>query len=264
MITIALSSAALYAPGAFFFYPWKSAMNALVGDRYEIAYKHFRRDHSDSANLAMHVVALVFQLLGNFGLLAAVENMFLRKSDVPSLPFGVGLLPAITAATWIFSVLTAPAPTVCRVIAALAVAAGCISAPLVSAHTVEVGCMAMFVAVAFTASLIFESVRLKRRKSLAEVLPACVKAAVIFGLLVAVRIGVDRAWGGAWLSRSTEAVGGLLGILFALACLPHPVKPVVIFGALACRVVSVLTRHEPLLFFSAAFTAMVMQGQSVP
>lgn len=46
-----LSSALLYAPGAFFFYPWKPLMNALVGDSYGVAYAHFRRDHSDPLNL---------------------------------------------------------------------------------------------------------------------------------------------------------------------------------------------------------------------
>jgi hypothetical protein len=264
MVAIGVSSAILYAPGAFFFYPWKSMMNALVGDSYEIAYKHFRRDHSDSANIAMHIVALVFQLLGNFGLLSSIDNILVKKSGFSSeiaQPFG-GLLPAITAALWILSVLTAPAPPSCRVIAASAVTAGCIAAPLVSAHTVEIGCMTIFVAVAFTASLVFESLRLKRRRSLAEVVPAAVKAGVILGILVAIRIGVDRVWGGAWQSHTPEAVGGLVAVLVALAFLPHPIKPVVIFGAFACRVVSVLTQQEALLFFSAAFTAMVMQGQS--
>ena len=66
----------LYAPGAFFFYPWKPVMQALAGDRYDVGFAFFRRDHTDPTNLALHTVALAWQLLGNFGLLGLVAMLF--------------------------------------------------------------------------------------------------------------------------------------------------------------------------------------------
>ena len=35
--------ALLYAPGAFYFWPWKPFVNYAVGSGYNVAYKHFRR-----------------------------------------------------------------------------------------------------------------------------------------------------------------------------------------------------------------------------
>ena len=47
----------LYAPGAFFFYPWKPLIQLAVGDSYASAYRHFQRDHSDLTNVLLHCVA---------------------------------------------------------------------------------------------------------------------------------------------------------------------------------------------------------------
>ena len=72
-VWVLFASCLLYAPGAFFFYPWKPLMQLLVGDTYATGYKYFRRDHSKPTNIVLHGVALVWQLLGNFGFLAVAD-----------------------------------------------------------------------------------------------------------------------------------------------------------------------------------------------
>ena len=53
----------IYAPGTFFCTPVKPFVNCLFGSSYAIAYAHFRRDHSKSANLWAHVGCLLLQVI---------------------------------------------------------------------------------------------------------------------------------------------------------------------------------------------------------
>ena len=72
-LSTSIISSLVYAPGAFFFFPWKPAVQAYIGDTYEVGYKFFRRDHSEPTNVCLHLVALAWQLLGNFGVLNTLD-----------------------------------------------------------------------------------------------------------------------------------------------------------------------------------------------
>ena len=124
MMGTQVSSLFLYGPGAFYFYPWKPIFQFLSGDSYQVGYKFFRRDHSNTTNLSLHCVALVWQLLGNFGFLLALDD----TSLVQSLGSGLGLdglerpLSALTAILWIGTQLLNKAPWQAKIMSSSAIA----------------------------------------------------------------------------------------------------------------------------------------------
>jgi len=80
----------LYFGGAFFAYPHKPLLNVFQGSPYEVAYQHFRRDHTTDANLVYHGLCLIGQLTGNFGLLGELDEKLGLKN----------VLSLATASTW--------------------------------------------------------------------------------------------------------------------------------------------------------------------
>ena len=78
----------LYVGGPFFCYPFKPLINELAGSNYKRAYKHFRRDHHGAANIALHWVALCFQLSSNYAMLAELDEAIFSqfKGDAKAAP----------------------------------------------------------------------------------------------------------------------------------------------------------------------------------
>jgi hypothetical protein len=84
----------LYFMGPFFSNPVKPVLQRLwCHTGYEVAYEHFQRDHTDPTNLAIHAVALLFQLTSNFALLHRLDELI----GSPSW----GILSASTCLLWI-------------------------------------------------------------------------------------------------------------------------------------------------------------------
>ena len=83
-------------------------------------YKHFRRDHSKGVNIAMHMVCLVAQLVGNFGVLRCLDQMVPEDA----LPYAGMNFPitTITAVLWSVALLLCGAPFRARICAIFAVA----------------------------------------------------------------------------------------------------------------------------------------------
>jgi len=79
------ASLALYGGSPFFSYPYKPILNQAIGSGYERAYAHFRRDHQDPANLAIHLGCLVLQLGANFSLLAEIDDAITDKAPLVSV-----------------------------------------------------------------------------------------------------------------------------------------------------------------------------------
>ena len=151
-----LSSCALHAPGSFFFYPWKPLLQFALGDSYEDAYQSFRRDHSQGANIALHLVALAWTMLANYGLLYLVDrHLFpevltlggilgtssraLLNARFPPLP-----LSYLTAVVQIIVLMCSPAPIECSSLVTAFVGAAYIAGPLMTAHQLEIGAAAAF------------------------------------------------------------------------------------------------------------------------
>ena len=85
---------AIYTTGTFYALPFKPLFVLGTSAPYARAYGHFRRDHSNALNLAIHVCCLVGQLAGNFGLLALLDEMC--GFSKPIIAAGTALLWAAT------------------------------------------------------------------------------------------------------------------------------------------------------------------------
>lgn len=253
-ISTALSSALLYAPGAFFFYPHKPLMQAIFGDAYSVGYKYFRRDHSEPRNLCLHLIALVWTILANFGLLASLDST-MSLDTLTGIERPISLL---TGALWSVMLLSSPAPLVVSLLSSLCIWAGFAAAPFLEPRQLEVGAMAAFFMVLVIAKLVFKH----RAKTVVGELLADVKhMAKLFGLALVARLVAQR-WAGA-LSHYTAVINpALVVLMLVLGSLPKPTVPAVMGGALVVRAFGELTAQDALLFFGAAFVAQISQGVS--
>jgi hypothetical protein len=202
----------------------------------------FRRDHSDATNLALHVVALILQLGGNFSLLAAADE------ELPALPFEAPFalhrrwLSVLTALLWIGCLQTGAAPRTCTMLASVSIVAALAAGPHISAHWLEVCVMVAFITVDLASSLLCINIRTQRRKPLTQILAGAAKSAALFGVLIGGRFYIEHSsWGGGVMVRRACAAdawglsGGLLWVLFLISCLNQPVVPTVVVGCFGCR-----------------------------
>lgn len=256
MLPTALSSSILYAPGVFFCYPWKPLLLLVEGDPYESGYRFFRRDHSDATNLALHFVALGWQLLGNFGVLAALDEAALRA--YPALGVVPRPISAVTGALWALQLLASPAPLVCSVLSTACIGAAYVGAQHVTARELELGAMGTFVGVLLLASLLLAR-KVNAKAPLLGTAKDVARALAWFGLATAVtQAAGTRA--GAYAAEARQANAALALLMCVLGALPKPTVPAVLGGIFVVRAVGVLTSQEPLLFLGAAFAAQVSQG----
>ena len=257
-MTTRLSSALLYAPGAFFFYPWKPLALLSAGDTYAAAYSHFRRDHSDPTNLILHAVALCWQLAGNFGLLAALDRLLVGDELWPSGP-----LSALSALSWAGTLVLSPAPSICSLASVAGIATAYAIAPLLSPNAVEIVPMACFIVVVCVASVVLTpstTVTDGRRGTATSRLARNLgRTLVYFGIAVAAR-GAGSRWHGQFSAWAPVVNACLLLLMSLLAMLPKPVVPCVLGGVIVVRVLAELTAQNLLLLYSNAFLAQLSQG----
>jgi len=248
-------SALLYAPGAFFFYPWKALALLSVGDTYAVAYKHFRRDHSDATNLLLHGVALSWQLLGNFGLIAAVDRVLF-----PHVNFRP--ISTLTSISWMATLQLSPAPSICSQASIASIAVAYAIAPRLAPSTIENGSMVCFVAVLCGTSLtLAPSVTVDDgRASVASRLARNLATALAyFGVAIAARWAASP-WQGQLASSASAVNLGLAALMVLFSMLPKPVVPCVLGGILVARPLAELTGQGVLLLYGNAFMAQLSQG----
>lgn len=267
-----VSQAILYAPGAFFFYPWKPLMNLFVGDSYETAYRHFRRDHSYAVNIVLHVICLWLQLFANFMLLHYVETHFLPPSHtyINDLPYvvrtGLRWLPSFcvprlfsltTALIWSTYLMTsARAPFVCNLAAVASIMTAFSHADDLSLETLETGCMIAFSG-ATVCGLFYK--------------PKALVIAIVWLLWVFGSAQLQASeWAGCLSSEVPNAIMGQMGdnvskalalLIIILAATPGTVPTVlVVVAAPSLRLLAILTNQPLLKLWGIAFSAMLMQG----
>jgi hypothetical protein len=114
-LLLALGRMLIWTPGTFFCFPWKPVVSYACGASYQRAFSHFRRDHADPTNLLIHLLCLVIQICGNFGLLAVLDS---------KTGFATGWLAWLTACLWIATFCVVPAPATVRVITCMATLGG--------------------------------------------------------------------------------------------------------------------------------------------
>jgi hypothetical protein len=263
-------SVVLYTPGCFFFYPWKPFLQVFAGDTYETAYRHFRRDHSDATNLCLHLVALVWQLLGNFGMLAALDGMlrrlptFAQTSDdawVETFPPYGRPLSTFTASMWILTLFLSPAPSAVTISSICGITSAFYVAPHLRPRELEMGMLGAFFVILILSGLVCERKTIKGAEA-----PSLVRdllhAIKMFGLAAAMRLA-GTPWGGTLSGSEGPYLTGLVALMVLLGALPKPTVPCVIGGMLFTRLLAELSGQADwgwLIFYGQAFVAQLSQG----
>ena len=261
-----VSMAVLLGFGPFFAYPWKPLVNYLAGIPYAKAYRNFREQHTDSANLALHVVCLASQLAGNFGLLCALDLAVFPHlppafaTGHAESPLGLRVFSLLTVAVWLITLLlTAGAPWAARLVSAACIACAYFASPLLHPVQVELGSYALFL----LAALAYSCTAISPAKC----------AALAAGL--AVWFGAFEllcAWSGAdggeqtlgfaphWRQASTngpifgeyaaQTAGAFGGLLAVAALSPRPLAPTVALGFAGSRLAYVLTGESLFWWFT--------------
>lgn len=248
----------LYAFGPFFCYPWKPVINALAGDKYGPAYKHFRRDHSHPVNLFLHAVCMVFQLVGNFQLLDAIDNSSLLQ-PIAQLSGASRPLSLLTLISWCACLVFAPSPLLVTSLSIASLFAAYYTSPLLTGPVLEYAITSVF-SVALALGLFFCPPRTKVLSSKINVKVFVV--ALIWLLWPYGWNQLDRSYGGllASLGYVNLANVGLAVFLFACSASPFVPEAPAIGGALICRLLSILTGQPMLFLLGSAFTASLLQG----
>ena len=259
-----LASSALYAPSCFYFYPWKPVLNAKVGDGYDTAYVHFRRDHSDPVNVGLHLLALVLQLVGNFGLLSAIDvalTPILPETITVTLsePIATRLISVLTAASWVAVLSLQPAPPVCTFASAVAIAGAYVIAPQLPApEFIDTIAPVVFVVAALLLGLNFA----RRRGARPVRARDCAKGAAYAFAPSLMRHVAQRVLPSpphlAFSSATLIAAFALTMVV--LGCLRNPVAPCAVVGALGARIVFAATGSPAVLFYGFGHSAQLLQG----
>mmetsp|Transcript_15310 Transcript_15310/g.20121 ORF Transcript_15310/g.20121 Transcript_15310/m.20121 type:complete len:303 (+) Transcript_15310:154-1062(+) len=101
----------------FFSYPFKPIWNRFEGATYEVAYKHFRRDHMGDMNLFLHVLCYVMQLSSNFTVLKYLDESFVSALQSKGLPVPIKSPIALsTTLAWSYELLRTPAPGLAKLL----------------------------------------------------------------------------------------------------------------------------------------------------
>jgi hypothetical protein len=268
MQSFRLLQSVLFAFSSFFIYPWKPLLNYAFGDSYEVGYKvfspvcwffcflntaskHFREDHRTPLNLAAHCICLATQLLGNFGFLRTLEDVYLHETRLLSLSSGLFWVVAL--------LLFAKAPFLVNFAACSFILVAFVTAGMISASQIEIGTMLGF-AVLFVAADIFRikgnvfvpmSVSLKR-------------LSIRFGLFLGLQVVLHRFVGQVLANHALAALLSVLLINF-VACgfSSSPTILSVAIGMGMGRLVSVLVgSNSALQYFSLGFFGSFCQGES--
>ena len=246
MRVITAQQVALYAASPFYAWPWKPILNHRYGSGYDIACHHFRRDHSSSLNLWLHLLCLILQLLGNVSLLTLLDELLWEAP----------VLRTTTMIGWLAAMLMAPAPLVARSGACAMVAGATLLVPLLRVST---GWPRLAAAQGVIMAGTVEWVALR------EPVDRGVPRYLGFAFTLILWLALWRMVANSWLYGSLRSVANLvsLGFFAAMATassISDPVKLVATLGLLMGWILALLTDCAPLFFYSFGFAAMTAQG----
>jgi hypothetical protein len=239
-------SVLLFSPGPFYCFPPKVMTHRAMGSDFEQAYYHFRQNHRNAVNLALHFVCFFVQIFGNFALLAEID----RRSGHELVP-GVRTLSAITAAVWITTNALSQAPLRSSVLAGACIVLAYFVAPHITPRVFDAGAFGAFL-MALAVSNLFSGVVSQRNMLLTFVgLPALLTAAQY----------AENEYAGFLKHRAREVFIASLCYVVALPLLlRNPLKPLVVTAVVALRVAYVAAGDTAIFFLSYGFMASLLQG----
>jgi hypothetical protein len=277
-----LSLSLLLVFGPFYFYPWKPLVHWGSFLPYATAFRNFREQHTDTANLALHMICLLSQLTGNFGLLCALDVKLMQhihppyKVLDPTLPLGLRAISLFSAGLWLIVLLCTPTAGVVKCVAVLLLAAVYIIAPLLHPVMVETGTYALFLFTAIACALLVPRTHVLIKR----IVPLALGLSIGFATfeLAAALAGADGGWdvvglnqtailaraGAPW--RTSHVLDHrplppmiLFATLVFTSCLSKPLAPTILCGFLGTRLVYLLTGEPLLWWLHLAFFATLFQ-----
>lgn len=234
----------LYGLGPFFAYPWKPIINALFGTSYINAYKHFYEGHKLKFNLLLHFVCLLFQVIGNFALLNAIDE---------KIDYKYNLLSISTLIIWSISLITPKeCPMIIKISSIIFMIIAYQIAPLFSGKAIETYGFILFGIVWF-----FQVLKTRNWTKLNKdsvLILVVLSAKLLLGYYLSLK------YDGVISKYTYEAIIIHMNFIVIFSLMKDPVKPVVIIGSLGSHILSILTNEPILYLFGNAFIATSLQG----
>jgi hypothetical protein len=244
LLTVTVSQVILYAFGPFFCYPWKPIINTFGGSSYPTGYKHFWLQHQDPFNLLWHFICLIYQILGNFSLLALVDQYLFGSHD--------RWISKITALGWILYLgSTQNCPAMARIGSSISIGLAYHFVPSLSLSLIE-----YFVGISFTLIWIFQAIAKGR--------PSIGGDAIGILIILLIKCSLSSLLPSHFFSlyeQQTPLIGLIyLLLVIGLSTRLDAVKSLIVGAALLGHLLSLLTGEMLFYLHSIAFTAMLFQG----
>lgn len=249
----------LYGGAPFFSYPWKPIIGAVYGSSYDVAYKHFRRDHSNPVNLGVHCGCLVWQLASNFALLDCIDEWVASvvRRHFPGKKYEVEatlperLVAKATVVIWAASLVMArKCPAVVKAASLSCLAMAYLHAAKLRPHWQKM----------ITAQSVVEVFGVKLLRPSLKIGPVPLAIAVRLGLQ---HLVTTKAQG--ILQPSSPAINTVVALVMArLSAQADPTtgKVTPFHMGLVGWLLAILTNQPALYFYSCGFIASLAQGVS--
>jgi hypothetical protein len=241
-----LLSVVLFSVAPFFFIPPKGAAFRAVGSDFATSYYHFRQNHRNAVNLALHLVCFFVQIFGNFALLAEVDAR-LGTERVS----GVRTLSLVSAVMWALINFFSSAPKLSSVISAACIALAFVVAPHITPRAMDAGVFGSFLLMLVLSNMATGIVAMGDM----------VKTFVGLPLLVGAAQFAEEHYFMAKAEQRQQILGACVAYVIALPLLlRNPLKPLVVTGVFVLRAAYVLTGDKALFFLGYGFLASLLQG----
>eukprot|EP00039_Didymoeca_costata_P020716 m.342184 g.342184 ORF g.342184 m.342184 type:complete len:297 (-) comp21083_c0_seq1:148-1038(-) len=231
----------LFVPTLFYFYPWKPLLLLLHSCDYSKAFTNFYVQHNDSANITLHFICLILQMLGNFALLKHFDNF-------TELAFPYWSVLSIQG--WITVIITSEALATSKFLAMLGVYISWALAGYVNTWPTEteLNLVCAFFAVMF----LFTSVRITPKASVYAIILASLYIAFIIASPI-VQPFLTLQETGLYLFLVISAASQLPGSLW---------WPRTLSLMTLCHLATLASGHSVFLMWGIGFTGQMLQGFS--
>lgn len=252
----------MYAGTPFFAYPWKVLLVTTFGSTYNIAYNHFRRDHTKPLNLTLHFVCLWFQLLSNFALLYLLDSALFSPQEndsrddnkKPVIAFLGKIKPLrfSTAFLWSYVLHTNSdgCPLIVRLLGIVSVFVAAAFAPLIVPSWATIACAnGVIDAMGISAVVLHQPWNSPIFWAIFAI------RSILYGYIRGKMHGCLRTY-------STPISIAVVGVMIALGMRNDPLRGLVAAGALMIWIISLLIDSPTLFFYGCGFVATLAQGIS--
>lgn len=242
-------SVVLFTTAPFYFFPPKAFLNRIFGSNYEIAYYHFRQNHRNAVNLALHFVCFWMQIIGNFCLLAELDRRYVPQR----IPGQDRFLSLVSAAVWSLTQFTSGAPIIASVLSTGSIVSAYLAAPFVTPALMDAGCFGSFLLM-----LVLSQMATGGKIVTSQHM---IRTFAGLPLLLGAFQLAEKYYFKVKAERAEEIRLVMLGYLIALPLLlRNPLRPLVYTGVVLLRGAYIATGDSLFFYLGYGFLASAFQG----